>query len=554
MPRRGIRRIGGHTNKEEEAPFPYVSDNMWRVQDLCPLMTVCRRWRDLVLATPLLWSTFISDESHYSHPRALYKHYIHRCPRGPLYVTLREIRKGSEVTNTVEEIRERVRELHVEGPLYYSTDNYAFLTLPLFPNLERCAWSNHPMDTRRPNPFQFCDTPRLRTLELVHPPCIPASVSPALTDLSIIGGCPNGDFGQLLHLLSATPKLRSLTLGYLPTGSQTIRVDLPLLRHLEVRVEDTLEGPYSDYDSLLKPFSDALAFRNTLFSSLTVPLSCSVHFGHMLPEHLLPSARQFPHLFTATRLRINLRGPKCYQAVIIFSTESGSLDASFTVAQKAGSEDNLFLPLRDALSTPEFAAVRKLSLGPRFSSLCRYASILSAFPHLTLLRVSPDPNNTWSNGLHAILNALQLDADTERAAAGPLMCSELTHLWVDWTDVPRSLDARQHYLQFQFEQGFSSLEHSLRAFATAREARGHPLSRIFVTYRWAQNLWQDGTATDASPQKAYTLCEYDGRFTGVRSPIVTPDGEDVSLPRLEEIFAELWDEVKDAEAGAGVVS
>ncbi len=134
------------------------------------------------------------------------------------------------------------------------------------------------------------------------------------------------------------------------------------------------------------------------------------------------------------------------------------------------------------------------------------------------------------------------------------MCPELARLWVDWAGIPQPPDDGDPHLQFMFKQDFSSLEFSLRAFATARGARGHPLSHIFLTYRRAWRVQAGDADVSSRDSDIYTICEYDGNFTSVLSPVhIISDGEDVSRPRLEELFAQLWDRVEDAEVDAGVV-
>lgn len=543
VPRRGPLLRPDHddddADENNDAYVTFVSDNMWRVQDLFPLTAVCHRWRNLALATPLLWSTLVADDSAECRRTgrvSSYKNYLHRCPRGPLYVALREIREGNMVLNKIEEMRERVRELHVVGPLGYRYPDYyrcATLALPPFPNLERCAWINHPMDTSAPHPFQFCDTPTLRTLQLFCPPFIPGNIYPALTDLSITGPSPHGDVGQLLKLLSFAPRLRALkveTLREPPTGPPKFCIDLPRLRLLEIRhITD-------------ERYADAIAFREILFSSLSIPPSCEVHFGSMLPAHVKPSVRQYPRVLAATRLSITVThlDPGFEATTLLFSTESGSLRVSLKATDELYGDDSV--PALDAsLSALEFTSVRKLSLG--WNSLCGRTSLpsssfLDAVPRLGLLRIaaatSLHKEESAMEFLADVFAVPRLGEDGEHTVAGPPMCPKLSRLWIDWSHTSE----------------ISPVVDLVRELAALRAAHGYsPLSRIFIA-NWQELEYRP----DVKPSIIHrcTVYEYDGSLTRVlNGPVrIVSDDRGRMKARCEEIFARLWDEVEATEVDA----
>ncbi|KAL1936966.1 hypothetical protein VTO73DRAFT_2829 [Trametes versicolor] len=382
------------------------------------------------------------------------------------------------------------------------------------------------MDTQSPNPYKFCDTPRLHTLELRRPPCIPSNSYPALTCLSIIGPCSEGDFSQLLRLLSSAPQLQVLILGYLHerrARPQTPRVNLPRLRKLEIKHQDDIGE-----DGRIQEFRDAL------FSSLGTPALCAVEFDFMLPQDVLPSVRHLPHIRTATRLSIGLL--VSHHVSLLFSTEDRSVMVSLAVeSPRLPRHEGIALTLRAALPAPEFASIRKLLIDGMFLyTLCspRPHSILCAFPRLALLRVAPkgglsDCLDQVLQNLDFMLEALQVSSDGEQSAAVvvPVTCPKLVRLWIDW---PRVREDDGH--KVVYDRPPSAVMDSIRELASARAARGHPLERVFITH---PRVWPTTGAV------AYTVDEYDGAAARIL--------DSTELARVEYMGTELLEEEFERE-------
>ncbi|OJT05208.1 hypothetical protein TRAPUB_4033 [Trametes pubescens] len=359
---------------------------------------------------------------------------------------------------------------------------------------------------------------------------------PALTDLSTTGPSPNGDSRQLLNLLLSTPQLRTLkveTLRRPPTGFPIFRIDLPLLRRFEIR------------HATIGRYEDALAFRDVLFSSLTIPPSCEVRFGSMLPEHLKLSVKQYPRLLTATRLKFTrMRFSPSYEAIILlFSSENGSLGVSLEARTRRMYDDDIVPALSASLSAVDLTSIRKLCLGPGLCSLygprLPSSSFLHAVPHLDLLRIHPEafyPEENRPLRLLASILAVLLGVDTdgEHTVAGPPACPKLSRLWVDWSQTSELWPVVDR----------------LREFATLRAVQGYPLSRVFIARQRQLNRIDD------LPIYRCTVYEHDGTLTRVlsESAEIVSEDEDCMMAQCEEIFAQLWDGVQAVEVDAGASS
>ncbi|EIW57626.1 uncharacterized protein TRAVEDRAFT_59249 [Trametes versicolor FP-101664 SS1] len=313
--------------------------------------------------------------------------------------------------------------------------------------------------------------------------------------------------------------------------AQTSRLDLPRLRKLEIKHQDDIGE-----DGRIQEFRDAL------FASLTIPSSCAVEFGFMLPQDVLPSVRHLPHIRTATRLSIGLL--VSHHVNLQFSTEDASLSVSLAVeSPRLPRHEGIALTLRAALPAPEFASVRKLSIDGMFLyMLCgpRPHSILCAFPRLALLRVAPkgglsDCLDRVSQNLDLMLEALQVSSDGEQSAAAvvPVTCPNLVRLWIDW---PRVREDDSH--KVVYDRPPSAVMDGLRELVSARAARGHPLERVFITH---PRVWPTTGAV------SYTVDEYDGAAARILDSTELGRLDYMGTELLEEEFEREWARIEDGE-------
>ncbi|OJT06646.1 hypothetical protein TRAPUB_2504 [Trametes pubescens] len=282
-------------------------------------------------------------------------------------------------------------------------------------------------------------------------------------------------------------------------------------------------------------------FRIALLSSLTIPASCAVELGFMLPQDVLPSVRLLPQICNATRLSVGLLFN--YHVSLQLSTEDSTVTVSLAVESlRLPGHQGIALSLRAALPAPDFASVRKLSIDGMFlHHLCgpRSHSILCAFPRLTLLRVAPrsgpsDSLGLVSQNLASMLEALQVDADGAQTAAavGPVTCPELARLWVDW---PRVREDEDDSCKQVYDRPPQAVMDSFRELANARAARGHPFERVFVAHPRQEPML--GAV-------AYTVDEYDGAVTRMLKSTVLAMDDHMGARLLAQEFAREWDRIE----------
>ncbi|KAI0675626.1 hypothetical protein C8Q78DRAFT_337141 [Trametes maxima] len=208
------------------------------VRDFCPLTMVCRHWREVVLGTPALWSSFI-DTHRKGHAPPLWTNYAHLCTVGPISVAIGDV-PAQDTVNLLVQHAHRIEALVIELSTVSddALDKLPPLQLAPLSELGNCVIILSEGIEARGRSW-LSDLPasyKTRTLSLVHTRSLPTASLFSLTSLMI--DTPHAITAtHLLALLARTPQLQFLSLYRLTGRSLWDRseVDLhpgPHLAHL----------------------------------------------------------------------------------------------------------------------------------------------------------------------------------------------------------------------------------------------------------------------------------------------------------------------------------
>ncbi|OSD05274.1 hypothetical protein PYCCODRAFT_1457318 [Trametes coccinea BRFM310] len=259
---------------------------------LVPFMLACRYWYALILNTPLLWSTFVDDES----PVPLFPRYAGNSGSAALhFVVTMGVSTTSRSFFLTEDSEYRVRLQALSYVCGYPCRACLAFLSSSFPNLEKCAitFSSEcaaAYEDEDANLGLLPQSARLRVLHLALLTRIPANAFPELSELFMDLSPSTGLaalYEPLLAFLSASPRLRKLRLTQLvpPTeGSDEYirgrRVHLGQLRELALVQGYHLLDWQEQADTCMR----AAVFIRHFLSDVSIPSSCALKLGILNPS------------------------------------------------------------------------------------------------------------------------------------------------------------------------------------------------------------------------------------------------------------------------------
>ncbi|OBZ79098.1 hypothetical protein A0H81_00283 [Grifola frondosa] len=429
----------------EYPPFMWPDNGLRSTRELIPITRVCRRWREIALGSPLLWSS-ISDPSDSA---ALT--YLERAGGSvPLTVYLGRI-STQFCRNVFDSHILRLRELHV---MLWYTPGLRSSSFPRYfnspaPELENLTISIDPNSANRPPNVEFPilfdgNIPRLKVLNLHFQTWLPGNHFPNLTHLFLFVPSIATEYEPtaILTLLSKCPMLQDMVVVNVAPPSDWdygLRYRSAPLHHLRRVAMGRMPMLLVAWllSQIILP-TEGLALR--AFETRSVGISDMTH---------LPSADAFRRF---TRLHLIMRTLNTFQLVA-----TGS-DCGFHADTKV--YDNT-----GPLSLDEFELLAQHSILPvdRIKELWvtieplqteAFVTLLNAFPALTVLVLNIPRSDI------DLLVALALITDSEGTPVPPL-CPYLSTLHL--------------YLNEAMP-----VPHSLGAIAAGRAQHGHRIQHLIV--------------------------------------------------------------------------
>ncbi|KAI0675573.1 hypothetical protein C8Q78DRAFT_1074585 [Trametes maxima] len=470
------------------------------VRDLLPLALVCRSWRNIIIGTPSLWSSFI-DRGRGGPPNLFWHNYANICSAStPIWLSIEGL-PARETLDLLLQEGSRIGEIFAD----FSTLNRGRVgDLPvefqsaLLTGVERCFIRLNPRVERdEPKLLPILPVSRkLRTLHLMLPNFTPSTHFPALTVLTITEP-QNVTLSHLLAFLAGTPRLEQLKLSNLASSSLFTyprsgllpkrAVPLKHLYHLQMS-EEAPKGDTGPLDSELR--EKRFNYRHAFLSHVSYPPTCAVELLNIRASDVQPFLDLMAGEHCATRVRVSLdQDPSGRFWSSTIDARSGSagnraLGVSFSVVEpfrrgpggaRRGLPSGLCNTMHNLFTSPYgFANVRKLWMHPGSLRLLLYSarhvepgvSFLTGMPKLELLIIRRSP--TVPSNLADVLGALRVRGD------GAVPCPALKTLAIDCYLLD-FVDGRPFYRRAPCTE-----VDYVRALALSRVQAGTPMVRLLL--------------------------------------------------------------------------